>query len=490
VFLAYFFTSSGGLETSDAVLRYETAKSWIEGRGGALPPKLGWEGGAVVAHDGRVYSFYGPLQSLLMVLPLLAARALPAPGVDTSVVETFAIALGLFPLLSTAVILLLFLALRRLGHSSRKSLLACLGIAFASLFWSYARTGQEESLVALGYAFWLYGASRLASGGRFAATLMALGGVVAFATRWASVPPLCILFVMTLILIFRHRQRVQPADIALGTSLAAAGLFCVLLYNYVRFGEWLETGYGLMYAHLHMKMFQLDGFADHFAALLASPYRGLLFYSPIVAAAIVGVFLLRPGTERLLGFSGLGVLVVATLFISAFRYWAGGHSWGPRFLVSPQVLLAPALAGLFERWPRSVFLVPALAALQIFSTVLPASTEEYVQFNLERSRPGYCSEWRFECTAVPQRIPRGIRAFINTLENRPGITVRGRPIVPATIVLSTSDYRTLYWWPVRIAFRLQRLPSWLALLICLAGLGGSAVCIRRAWKASARPSPA
>jgi hypothetical protein len=488
VFLAYLFTSSGGFEASDPGLRYETAKSWIEGRGGTLPSELGWGGGAVLP-DGRVYSFYGPLQSVLMVPFILAARALPAAG-DRSVVETFVISLGLFPLLSTGVILLLFFALRRLGHSPRVALLACLGIAFASLFWHYARMGQEESLVALGYSLWLLGAARLATGGRLAATLMALGALVAIATRWAVAPQLAVLFLFTLILLRRFRSEVGGADLALGAGLVVAGLCGLLLYNRIRFGAWLETGYGLLYRHLDMKMFQLAGYGSHLAALLASPYRGLLFYSPILLAAIAGLCLLRPGTERLLALCGLAVLTTALFFFASFQFWTGGHAWGPRFLTSPQVLMAPALAALFERRPRSALLVPALAALQIFSTVLPASTEEYVRFTLEQARPGSCSDWRFACSALPQRIPRGIQAFANTVANRPGITVTGRPLVSPDVVLSTSDYRTLYWWPVRIAFRLRRLPAWAALLVCLAGLGTAAFCLRRAWTASREPTPA
>lgn len=483
VFLTYFFTSSGGFETGDTVLRYETAKSWIDGRGGALPSKLSWSGGAVLP-DGRVYSFYGPLQSVLMVPYLLAARVLPKPGGDASLIETFMISLGLFPLLSTAVILLLFLSLSRLGYSLRTALLSSLGIAFASVFWHYARMGQEESLVALGYALWLYGAARLASGGKLPATVMALGSVVALATRWATAPQLVVLFLITLVLLVRYRERIRPGDLALGAGVAVSGVFCLLLYNHARFGAWLETGYGILYTHLQMKMFQLDGYPGHLAALLVSPYRGLIFYSPIVLAAAVGAFLSRSGMGRLLGFGGLAVLATALLFFSAFHFWEGGHAWGPRFLTSPQVLLAPALAALFERRPRSAILVPALAALQIFSTVLPASTEEYVRFNLERARPGYCSIWRFECSAVSQRIPRGIRAVANTIASRPGVALTGRPIVAPEIVLSTSDYRTLYWWPVRIAFRLRRLTSWAALLICFVGLGMAAACLRRAWTES------
>jgi hypothetical protein len=112
-----------------------------------------------------------------------------------------------------------------------------------------------------------------------------------------------------------------------------------------------------------------------------------------------------------------------------------------------------------------------------------------VRYNLEHTHPGRCTEWRFECSAVPQRIPRGMSAFVNTVANRPGVTLSGRPTVAPEVVLSTSDYRTLYWWPVRIAFRLRRLPAWAALLVCLVGLGAAAFCLRRAWTASAEPAP-
>ncbi len=488
VFLVYLFTSSGGVESSDAVLRYETARSWIEGRGGVLPAQLGWDGGAVLP-DGRIYCFFGPLQSILMVPFILLARAVPAHGMDPSVIETFAISLGLLPLVSTAVIVLLFLALRRLGHPPRAALLTCLAIAFASLFWHYARMGQEESLVALGFAIWLYGAARLSSEGSFPATLMALGAAVALATRWASAPVLAVLGAVTLILLWRRRQRVAPGDVVLGGALVAVTTFLLLLYNYVRFGDWLQTGYGIWYAHYGLKILQADGYADHLAALLVSPYRGLLFYSPIVLAALAGTFLLS-GTERLLGFGALAALAAALLFFSGFHFWAGGHSWGPRFLTSPQVLMAPALAALFARRPRSALLLPPLALLQFFSVVLPASTEEYVWFNINRSKPGTCNEWQFECTPVPQRVPRAVEAVLNTIADRPGITVKGRPIVAPDVVLSTSDYRTLYWWPVRIAFRLQRFPSWVAVLVCFAGLGVAAFCLRRAWRVAVTASSA
>jgi hypothetical protein len=505
LFLAYLFTSSGGFESGDAVTRYDTARSWLAGRGGALGPKLAWNG-ASVAPDGRVLSYFGPLQSVLMVPFLLAARAVPKGRVDPSVIETFAISLGLFPLLSTAAMVLEFLSLRLLGYSPRTALAGTLGVALASMFWHYARMGQEENLLAFGFALWLYGATRLITvqpsashrpstapaetGLSWPATLMATGAAVGLATRWASVPSLAALFVASVVLLHRYRRAVRPPDMALAGAVVGCCLAGLLWYNHARFGAWLETGYSAYNVHYHTTLFVFNGYGEHFAALLVSPYRGLLIYSPIVLAAAAGLLVAPRGSPtRLLGVTAFATLGVLLLVLAAFRYWTAGHAWGPRFLTSPQVLLAPTLAALFARWPRSAALVPALALLQIFSTMLPESTEEYVRYNLDHARPGYCSEWRPECTAVAQRIPRALDALANTFAKRPGVTLAGRPLVPPELVLSTSDYRTLYWWPVRTAFRLRALPLPAALLLCGAGLAAAAACLLAAWQSTRHVVP-
>ncbi|MGH2627730.1 MAG: hypothetical protein ACRDHY_13890, partial [Anaerolineales bacterium] len=364
--LLYLTTSSGGFESGDAVTRYETARSWLAGRGGVLPTPGG--NGAVTLPDGRVYGFFGPFQSVLMVPLIIVARMAPVPGLPGSVTETFAISLGLFPLVSTAAAVLLFLALRLLGHSARAALLGTLAVAFGSLFWHYARTGQEEHLVALGYAFWLYGAARLAGGRPWALTWMAVGGAVALATRWAVVPQLAVLAATSLVLLHRHRPRMKWPDLAVGTLVLAGTAGALLLYNAVRFGSYWETGYGIWFAQNRLTMFPSEGYAERLAALLVSPYRGLFWYAPVVLLALPATFTRSAGPERLLRIGGLLVLAVAVLVFAGFHFWSGGHSWGPRFLVAPLVLLAPALSAFFARSPRRALLVPLLALPQLFST--------------------------------------------------------------------------------------------------------------------------
>jgi hypothetical protein len=287
-------------------------------------------------------------------------------------------------------------------------------------------------------------------------------------------------------LLLRRRPGLPFRDLAAAALVAAAGCGALLAFNAARFGDPFETGYQLANAALGQSMWVREGFGGRVAALLASPYRGLLVYSPVVVLASAGLAVPADGARRLLGWAGLATLACALLFAAGFRYWTGGHSWGPRFLVAAHVLLAPPIAALFERRPRWRLAVPILAGVQVFSVMLPASTEEYVRFNREQREPGSCGVWSLDCAPVLLRFPRALSALANTVAGEPGIVVEGRPAVPPEAVLESSDYRTLHWWPVRIAFRLGRIPLWVAGLVCLAGLGGAAALLAGALRAAAR----
>lgn len=105
------------------------------------------------------------------------------------------------------------------------------------------------------------------------------------------------------------------------------------------------------------------------AANLVSPARGLVVFSPFLAAAGLAAWRMRPGRRpdgdghpdgatRVLVLALLGGAVAQWLTVSAFteKWWAG-HSIGPRFMTEAVVLLGPlALAviatGLRTRGPR------------------------------------------------------------------------------------------------------------------------------------------
>jgi hypothetical protein len=80
LFLIVVATSSGGLESGDAGVRFETARSWLDGNGGALPAD---SAAGVRGKDGRLYAYYNLTQSTVLAALLFAFRLVHVPRAET-----------------------------------------------------------------------------------------------------------------------------------------------------------------------------------------------------------------------------------------------------------------------------------------------------------------------------------------------------------------------------------------------------------------------
>ena len=152
-FVIYAITASGGLEAVDSEVRYQTAKSWLDGSGGALPP--GQEHFGVPGRDGHHYSFYGPFQSALMT-PVAAVVARSSRGSSD---QLFKLVFGIvvIPIISALSLAILFRALRTLRFGERDAFLTVALIGLATPMWHYGRSGEEENITALAFALYLWG---------------------------------------------------------------------------------------------------------------------------------------------------------------------------------------------------------------------------------------------------------------------------------------------------------------------------------------------
>ncbi|HYC33074.1 MAG TPA: hypothetical protein VEB59_12350, partial [Gemmatimonadales bacterium] len=109
-------------------------------------------------------------------------------------------------------------------------------------------------------------------------------------------------------------------------------------YNAAIFGTPLPVGY--LY-HVEYRSVHAEGFMGlgrpSLAALYGitlSPYRGLLFLSPVLALSLPGLVLMwRDPRERRTAVL-LGAIVLAFVaYVACYSYWSGGDAIGPRFLV-------------------------------------------------------------------------------------------------------------------------------------------------------------
>lgn len=309
--------------------------------------------------DGALYSKKGPTPSLLLLPLVVAADA--APWLSTRA------AAALFnPLVNMLTALALYATVRRLGFGAWTAFWTGLLFGTATLALAYARTLYGEPLAGLllALAVWALVALGQGAGWRPAALLgAALGLLVGVNTIYVvTAGALALIGLVKL-----ARSRRWAAIAALLAPLALAGVL-LLAYNALRFGSPFTTGY---------RFGDGEGFTFPFLTgmygQLLSPYRGIVWYSPLVVLALPGALLLARQGRRWLALGLAGLALLQGALFAAWWSWDGGIVWGPRFLVpalpAAMLLIAPVLALAGRR--RSVFAgVAALALLSVSAALL------------------------------------------------------------------------------------------------------------------------
>ncbi len=380
LFSVYLLTFSGVFHSSDEMSMLAVTDS-LARRGAWDIELLRWMGEqqGSFGPDGHLYGRKG-IGTTLAALPhyWLALQIEGWGNVQTAMLTNGAI---------TALTgVLVYLLLRRLRYSDSVALGTALAYGLATMAWPYARFLFSESLAGLAlmasFFFlvcfgcplpgsvreqgrdWLY--PLLAGTGLGLALLARLNNAIA--------SPL----LGGLLLFYLYRRHGKNWRAWLGPlflfglpALMALGI--AAWYNWLRFGSALTTGY------LPEERFATP-FLVGFYGLILSPGKGVLWYNPLLFAALVAwpAFFRRHRAEALLAASM--VLVGVAFYASWFLWWAG-HGWGPRFLVTilPFALLslAPALEAASRR--RALALVLGVLVLVSVAVQVLAVT---VDFNL------------------------------------------------------------------------------------------------------------
>lgn len=317
--------------------------------------------------DGRYYPAKAPGLSILGVPVYAAATALErAAGADPLAPEWFrrngtllSWALSSLPA-AFGALAMLRLALA-LGAPLEAGVLGALAIAlgtslapFASVLYAHAPTAAA-----------LAGAGALALAGepgpRRAAAAGFLVGVATLITYQAAIA----VFVIGGAFALRARR---PAPVLWFAAGGAPALLAFAALHAAMFGAPWRTAYDFQNPCFggggYASIMEPIG-AGRLGQVLFGSYRGLFFYSPVVAAALVAlvVDLARGAREqRIAAGAALAVFAAFVLVTAMHPLWHGGFSAGPRLLVPGLALLAPFAARAYERWPKTT------AALASIST--------------------------------------------------------------------------------------------------------------------------
>ncbi len=408
--LFYTLTAPGHLGTVDMRAEFAVAQSMVGKADFTVSPSLPYVTVPyVVGLGGRHYAAHGLGQSLLLVPAALVGRIAgcgdPATCPPTAQhVAEFA-ASFLDGLIAAVAVMLMFLLALDLGARVRPAIALALLFGFSTIELAYAHDAFDVGPTATVLLLTLFAVHR---GLRQNSIRWLIVGGLAAGFAVALRLPSLICLPMFALYVAASTWRLGAVAIlrralAFGGPVAAV-LLLIGWYNWIRFGDPLQSGYSLASDYYGFGGSPLTGVAG----LLFSPGRSVLLYSPILIAALVGLPLLW-GRHRALTATVMAILVANLVFYAAYVDWWGGWNWAARYLVPMTPFLILPLLPLLQRWrdlPRAARgVICTLAATGVVVQLLDIGVDFQHQIQLLREAgveppdaqwwsPQYSGIWR------------------------------------------------------------------------------------------------
>ena len=423
--VAYVSTAGGSLASTDAVVTYDVTRQLVEHRTIALSADLVGNQ-AYRGSDGQYYSPFGILQAVWNVPFYLAGRVayalLPGHRMGLEMMTKAAVAIGNACTAALAV-WLVWRTAAAAGSSARGALGAALVAGFCTSLWPYSKFGFNVPLSAVLIVAIAYYSLEGARWGRTSAVWMAgMMCGLALLTRHefglAALP--------SVVLLGWYRRRALARTLAWWTFGAAPGACLWALYNALRYGSPIETGY------LRDQTLGLGGsLVDGLWGQIASPGASVFIYSPVMIMAAFALWSIRKRDPALAWLAG-GTTVIFTLFYAQLESWAGGRSYGPRYLVPFMPLACVALAVWMSHCGRKARLACFAVILISGAVQIPGVLVDFAKVRVNFAREGNViyearmHEWSASPLALNlgasiEAVPRVARHMLS-IEPRPPVT--------------------------------------------------------------------
>jgi len=299
-----------------------------------LTHSLFFEGSVSTAEFGPIK--YAPLQSVLMiptyVLGYVVGKVRGQP--EERLYETgYRVTSVLFvPIITSIICVLYFIFIGEFGFDFTTRLLSTYMLLFGSLLLPYARHMFSEpvsALLILASLYFLYKSFYGDSKGNLRKSFM-FSGVLCLNNAVFFLFYLLTVISASFYLCFYKKDKDTLKRLILDSLIIlffVAGLF--LLYNYARYGSFLQFGY--------IKEGFTSPVVTGLYGLLFSFGRGIIIYSPLTLPCVIFFII----SYRNFDFERSFVLGVAVLSFVIFLVvygkwysWEGGCCWGPRYLLS------------------------------------------------------------------------------------------------------------------------------------------------------------
>ena len=372
-FSGYVLTGQGSIQSADGKIMFLLTQAMVENHSVSFSEIV-----SLSDTPGPQYSKYGLGISVLAIPFYLFGKLLSfLLGIEASLATQFTVSMINAMLTALSCLMVFRIATERFEFTLRIGLFLALGFGLSTIAWYYSEDFMSEpatTFFLLSAVYWVTGKDRATRDLLWAGTFLAL----AVSCRLAALVVIPgFIFYQWMVWAESAEKDIKQLvmDLLRPAIPVVAVLMLIMIYNYLRFGGPLETGYE-----------KISGrFLLGFFGILFSPGKSLFLFNPLTLfGCLASMFFLREQRKTALLF---GWLVVSHLVLFSFWHsWQGGMSWGPRLMlvVLPYLILP---IGFLLREHKQAVKIPVLLALVVGILIqLPSVTVNVARYYYEMSR--------------------------------------------------------------------------------------------------------
>jgi hypothetical protein len=469
--LLAFLVQSGELGTADTTHRLQTTHWMWTSEPQVFPQEYANGEFGLRGRGGRLYSWYGIGQSLLMlpadvVSTWIAHWQIFSEYGDDPGVRSIGVTYSTNILVNVLTALIVLRLLRQLGFARKEAFAGVLALLFCTTHLHYTQNMMENNYIMLltlaGFSFqyeWLRTGSVRALG--FGSAALGLNLLTRLTTGLDLMA--CGAFVLFVLWFERVRGRAFWRRVLdYGKGAAPVYVLFVLLdrvYQFYRFGSFTNTYVSLAAIEQRRADPTLPPnypwttpFHEGFLGPLFKPEKSIFLFDPLLLLAIVLLALLwkrlAPGVRAYAVASCL-LLFAYISFYARYFAWAGDFAWGDRY-VSAAVELAALLAVPLLLRFRSLMAKSGPHGLKPESSAAAIGTAEAVPFPVVPDPRAY--EQAAPSPVVPDPSPRMAKVPAQELLVTPGVAKwiwrAGMTLIVASLVIQIASLA--FWLPLEI----------------------------------------
>lgn len=352
--------SSGQIENPDTHLRLTQTRTILDDNKFGLPDDVGEDshGNISINKDGKRFMVYNPGQTIIFIPIYYIANLVSTDEANAYYFSAFCVSFLNYMIHALCAFILFKIALL-IGAVKKQAYLVSIFFGLTSYSFVFAQSTYEHHFemffILLSVYFSLKKDTNHA--GLLSGLMLSLG-LVFRTTSILAVPAILLL----------QKNNNERLKVLMSLTI---GVVFVLLYNYYRFGNPLETGYSLAWSLAHSDKFDFwsfSGFPDAFFGFLFSPGKGLIFFSTTIVIALFGIKTFWK-KQRLIFYAILLISAAYLIIFSLNFAWHGSiWSYGPRyilpiipFLYLPIIYLKP------QKWVFVTLLFAFILQIELIS---------------------------------------------------------------------------------------------------------------------------